>query len=149
MEAQQDFKELLALLNAHNVEYVIVGAYALSYYGAPRYTGDLDILIRSEADNARRILDALSEFGFGNLGLTATDFTVPDQVIQLGYPPVRVDLLTSITGVSWEEVADNRETGIYGDVEVFYIGRSQLVTNKRLTGRQKDLADLEALGESE
>ena len=148
MEAQRDFKGLLALFNAHNVEYAIVGAYALSYYGVPRYTGDLDILIRSDAENARRILDALSEFGFGNLGLTAMDFTALNRVIQLGYPPVRVDLLTSITGVSWQEVADNRETGIYGGVPVFYIGRAQLVKNKRLTARQKDLADLEALGES-
>ncbi len=147
MEVQEDFKELLALLNAHDVEYVIVGAYALSHHGVPRYTGDLDILIRAEAENARRILDALSEFGFGNLKLT--DFTVPDHVIQLGYPPVRIDLITSITGVSWEEVAENRETGIYGGIEVFYIGRPQLVKNKRLTGRQKDLADLEALEESE
>ena len=148
MEAQRDFKGLLALFNAHNVEYAIVGAYALSHYGVPRYTGDLDILIRSDAENARRILDALSEFGFGNLGLTAMDFTALNRVIQLGYPPVRVDLLTSITGVSWQEVADNRETGIYGGVPVFYIGRAQLVKNKRLTARQKDLADLEALGES-
>ncbi len=148
MEAQRDFKGLLALFNAHNVEYAIVGAYALSHYGVPRYTGDLDILILSDAENARRILDALSEFGFGNLGLTAMDFTALNRVIQLGYPPVRVDLLTSITGVSWQEVADNRETGIYGGVPVFYIGRAQLVKNKRLTARQKDLADLEALGES-
>ena len=89
MEVQEDFKELLALLNAHDVEYVIVGAYALSHYGVPRYTGDLDILIRAETKNARRILDALSEFGFGNLELTLTDFTCHDHVIQLGYPPVR------------------------------------------------------------
>ena len=149
MEVQEDFKELLALLNAHDVEYVIVGAYALSHHGVPRYTGDLDILIRAETENARRILDALSEFGFGNLELTLTDFTLPDHVIQLGYPPVRIDLITSITGVSWEEVAENKETGIYGGIEVFYIGRPQLVKNKRLTGRQKDLADLEALEESE
>ena len=147
MEAQQDFKELLALFNAHNVAYAIVGAYALSYHGAPRYTGDLDILIQPDAQNAERILDALSEFGFGNLGLTLADFTTPDNVIQLGYPPVRIGLVTSITGVSWEEVDENKETGTYGGVKVFYIGRPQLVKNKRLTGRQKDLADLESLGE--
>ena len=147
MEAQQDFKELLALFNAHDVAYVIVGAYALSYHGAPRYTGDLDILIQPVAENAQQILGALSEFGFGNLGLTLTDFTTPDNVIQLGYPPVRIDLLTSITGVSWEEVNKNKETGTYGGVKVFYIGRTQLVQNKRLTGRKKDLADLESLEE--
>jgi hypothetical protein len=147
MEAQQDFKKLLALFNAHNVAYVIVGAYALSYHGAPRYTGDLDILVQPAAENAQRILDALSEFGFGNLELMLKDFTALDNVIQLGYPPVRIDLITSITGVSWEEVDKNKETGTYGGVKIFYIGRPQLVRNKRLTGRQKDLADLESLGE--
>lgn len=147
MEVQHDFKELLALLNAHRVAYVIVGAYALSFHGAPRYTGDLDILIQPERENARKVLNALDEFGFGNLGLTLADFTTPDNVIQLGYPPVRIDLVTSITGVSWDEVDGNKETGAYGGIEVFYIGRSELVQNKRLAGRKKDLADLEALEE--
>ncbi|MDA0746211.1 MAG: hypothetical protein O2954_06810 [bacterium] len=147
MEAQADFKELLTLFNAHNVAYVIVGAYALSYHGSPRYTGDLDILIRPDSENAQRILNALADFGFGNLGLTSADFTTPDNVIQLGYPPVRIDLVTSITGVPWEEVDRHKEADTYGDVETFYIGRSQLIKNKRLTGRKKDLADLESLGE--
>ena len=81
------------------------------------------------------------------MGLTLVDFVAPDRVIQLGHPPVRVDLVTSITGVSWEEADTNKERGVYGDVSVFFIGRRQLVQNKRSTGRQKDLADLEALGD--
>ena len=148
MEVQEDFKELLGLFNAHNVAYVIVGAYALAHHGAPRYTGDLDILVRPDGENAQRILQALNAFGFGELGLTPTDFSIPDHVIQLGYPPVRVDLVTSITGVSWDDVEARKEADTYGDITVFFIGRQELVANKRATGRQKDLADLEALGEA-
>jgi len=147
MEVQPDFKELLALFNAHRVEYVIVGAYALAFHGAPRFTGDLDLFVKPNPDNARRILAALAEFGFGSAGLTAEDFTRPDHVIQLGVPPVRIDLITSLTGVSWEETVAGRATGSYGDIPVHYIGRQQFIANKRATGRKRDLADLEALGE--
>jgi len=84
MEAQNDFKELLALLNAHEVDYIIVGAFALAYHGAPRYTGDLDILVRPDSENGQRILRALDAFGFGSLGLTVEDFAAPGKVVQLG-----------------------------------------------------------------
>jgi hypothetical protein len=147
MEVQQDFKELLRLLNVHHVEYVIVGAHALAYHGAPRYTGDMDVYVRPCAENARRIVAALEGFGFGAVGLTEADFLMPDRVIQLGSPPVRIDLVTSITGVSWEEVFANKVEGKYGEISVCYIGRSEFVANKRACGRRKDLADLEALGE--
>jgi hypothetical protein len=148
MEVQPDFRELLALFNAHNVEYLIVGGYALAFHGAPRFTGDLDLLVKPDADNARRILAALAEFGFASMGLTADDFERLDQVVQLGVPPVRVDLITSLTGVSWEEAVAGRTAGRYGDIPVYYIGREQFIANKRATGRQRDLADLEALGEA-
>lgn len=116
MEAQPDFKELLALFNERGIEYVIVGAYALAYHGAPRFTGDIDIYVRPTPENARRIVDALASFGFGSLGLKAGDFQKPDQVAQLGVPPVRIDLITSITGVTWQEAdADRRR---------FYLSRS-------------------------
>jgi hypothetical protein len=147
MEPEQDFSELLALFNAHSVAYVIVGAYALAYHGAPRYTGDLDILVHPDRENARRVLDALTEFGLGSLSLIVDDFVDPDKVIQLGVPPVRVDIVTSITGVSWEEALSGRAAGTYGDVPVYYLGREQFIANKRAIGRHKDLADLEALGE--
>ena len=147
MEVQPDFRDLLALFNAHQVDYIIVGAYALAYYGAPRYTGDIDILVRPDSENAFRILSALDEFGFGSLGLAAEDFTAPDKVIQIGVTPVRVDIVTSLTGVSWEEAAKGRVAGTYGDLEVYYIGKKQFILNKRALGRKKDLADLEALGE--
>ena len=147
MEAQKDFRDLLELLNAHKVEYLIVGAYALAFHGAPRYTGDMDIYVKPDPTNAQRIMAALNDFGFGSVELSASDFEVEDKVVQLGFPPVRVDIVTSITGVSWEEAVSGRIEGTYGDVRVYYIGREQFISNKRVLGRKKDLADLEALGE--
>ncbi len=147
MEVQPDFRDMLASLNKRGVEYVIVGAYALAHHGIPRNTGDIDIYLRPSRENAKRMVEVLGEFGFGSLGLTEGDFTEPDQIIQLGRPPVRIDLLTSISGVSWEEADAGKVAGVYGDVPVAYLGRSQLAANKRAAGRKKDLADLEALGE--
>jgi len=147
MEVQKDFRDLLELLNAHKVEYLIVGAYALAFHGAPRYTGDIDIYVKPNPTNAQRIMAALNGFGFGSVELSATDFEVEDKVVQLGFPPVRVDIVTSITGVSWEEAASGKVEGTYGGIQVYYIGREQYISNKRVLGRKKDLADLEALGE--
>ena len=147
MEAQKDFRDLFELLNAHKVEYMIVGAYALAFHGAPRYTGDMDIYVKPNSTNAQRIMAALNDFGFGSVELSVTDFELEDKVVQLGFPPVRVDIVTSITGVSWEEAASGRIEGRYGDVLVYYIGREEFISNKRRLGRKKDLADLEALGE--
>lgn len=148
MEVQKDFRDLLALFNVHKVEYLIVGGYALAFHGAPRFTGDIDIFVEPNAHNAERILKALIEFGFGSLNLTVADFSSPDKVVQLGVPPVRVDLVTAITGVSWKEAFGGRAPGIYGDIPVYFIGRNEFVANKRAVGRKKDLADLEALGEA-
>ena len=147
MDVQQDFRDLLALFNAHKVDYLIIGAHALAFHGAPRYTGDLDILVRPDMENAQRVLRALEEFGFGSLGLTAGDFAETGNVVQLGVPPVRLDIVTSLTGVSWEEAAIGREAGPYGELDVYYIGKEQFIENKRALGRKKDLADLEAIGE--
>jgi hypothetical protein len=146
MEVQSDFRDLLASFNKHKVEYLIVGGYALAFHGAPRYTGDIDLLVRPDPVNAQRIMAALQEFGFGSVGLAAPDFERPYQVIQLGVPPVRIDLITSITGVSWEKAFTERREGKYGDLTVAYIGREQFIQNKKALGRKKDLADLEALG---
>lgn len=147
MEAKTDYKELLAFFNANEVRYIIIGAYALAFHGAPRYTGDLDILVCPERENGSRILRALEEFGFGSLGLTIDDFTVPDRVVQLGVPPVRIDIVTSITGVSWEEADASRVAGRFWDIPVSYLGKEAFIRNKRALGRNKDLADAEALGE--
>ena len=147
MEVQPDFRDLLELLNEHKVEYLIVGGYALAFHGAPRFTGDIDVFVRPAPKNAERILSALTAFGFQFSNLDIEDFQTPDKVVQLGVPPVRVDLITSISGVTWEEAQAHKEPGVFGDVPVAYIGRSEFVANKRASGRQKDLADLEALGE--
>lgn len=147
MDVQSDFKELLELFNSHGVEYLIVGGYALAYHGVPRYTGDIDLFVRPTADNANRIMAALGEFGFGSVGLTTRDFATSGNVVQLGVPPVRVDIVTSLSGVSWEQAHDGRVGGDYGGIPVFFIGRDEFVANKRAVGRKRDLADLEALGE--
>jgi hypothetical protein len=146
MEVQQDFRDLLALFNKHKVDYIIVGAYALGFHGAPRYTGDLDVLVCPNPVNARNIIKALHEFGFESVGLTALDFEEEGKVVQLGVAPVRIDIVTSITGVSWEQARAGRVKGQFGDLEVHYIGRYDFVENKRALGRKKDLADLEAVG---
>ena len=138
---------MLGFFAAHAVEHLVVGAYALAFHGVPRYTGDLDVLVRPDAANARRVLAALGDFGFASLGLTADDFASPGRVVQLGVAPVRIDIITSLTGVSWDDAWSGRQAGTYGKQRVYYLGRNEYVLNKRAIGRKKDIADLEALGE--
>ncbi|MCQ9204946.1 MAG: nucleotidyltransferase family protein [Omnitrophica bacterium] len=147
MEPQKDFKELLKLFNKHKVEYVIVGAYALAFHGCPRYTGDLDILVKPDLSNAKKILKAIKDFGFESVSLNVEDLSSQGKVIQLGVPPIRIDILTSITGVSWKQISSNRLAGKYGNIGVYFIGKDELITNKRSIGRHKDLADLESISE--
>jgi hypothetical protein len=149
MDIQPDFRELLALFNARRVEYVLVGGYAMAMHGAPRFTRDMDLYVRPTAENARRVMDSLREFGFGEIGLSERDFERPGQVIQLGRPPVRIDLITSIGGVSWEEADRGKTAGAYADVPVPVIGRRELILSKRAAGRKQDAADVEALGGDE
>jgi hypothetical protein len=144
METQSDYKELFELLNAGAVDYVIVGAYALAFHGAPRQTGDVDIFVEPTPANAKRIMAALNAFGFGGVGLTEDDF-IRDHVIQLGQPPLRVDFMTAIEAVSWAEARASRVAGNYGNVPIWYLGREALIKNKKATGRLRDLADVEAL----
>ena len=146
MEAQQDFKELLELFNKYRVEYMIVGGYALAFHGAPRYTGDMDIYIKPDSQNGERITTALKDFGFGEIGLSVEDFIYPEKVIQLGVPPVRIDIITSLSGVTWDEASAGKMSALYGDTEVHLIGREQFIKNKKATGRKRDIADLESLG---
>ena len=147
MEVYRDFKELLELFNAHGVEYLIVGGYALAAHGAPRATGDLDLWVNPTTDNARQIVRALEAFGIGGLDLSTADFVTPDHVIQLGLPPVRIDLVTAIDGVAWAEAWPGKLAGEYGPVPTHYLGRREFIANKRASGRLKDLADVDALGE--
>jgi hypothetical protein len=145
LEVQPDFSEFLASLHDAHVKYLVVGAYALAAHGSPRNTLDLDVLVQPTVANGRRIVQALEAFGFGSLNLAPADFTVPDRILQLGRQPLRIDVLTSITGVSWPAAWKGRYRGRYGDVAVPFLGREQLLLNKRSTGRTKDLGDVEAL----
>ena len=139
-----DFKEFAELLNARGVEYLVVGGYALAAHGHPRYTGDIDFWVRHTPDNIERLLSALSEFGFGSMGLRAEDFAT-DTVVQLGQPPRRIDLLTSIDGVNFDDCYARSETVQLAGVNLSIIGLEDFKTNKRAAGRLKDLADLESL----
>jgi hypothetical protein len=145
----EDFRDLLAALVAAGARFLVVGAHALAVHGIPRATGDLDVWIASEAENADRVFDALVRFGapMAAMGVTREDLSRADQVVQIGLPPRRIDILTSISGVPFEEAWADRVSHEVEGVAIPFIGRASLVKNKRAAGRAKDLADLEALGE--
>jgi hypothetical protein len=145
MALNKDWREFLELLNSRGVDYVIVGAQSLAFHGRPRYTGDLDVLIRPAPDNARRLLGVLTEFGFAKSRFKEADFVEPDQMIQLGRVPNRIDLLTSISGVTIDEAFGTRVSAVIDGIPVFTLGRDALIQNKRAVGRPQDLADLATL----
>lgn len=140
-----DFKEFAQLLNTNGVEYLIVGGYALAAYGHPRYTGDLDFWVGTDLANAEKIIKTLKDFGFGSLQLTAKDFTVPAQTVQLGYPPRRIDLLTGISGVDFRQCCDRRLVVAVDGMDLPFISLMDFKINKAAVGRPKDLADLDSL----
>lgn len=141
----QDFREFIQSLNDNGVRYLLVGGYAVALHGHPRYTKDIDVWIEMSAENAARLIAALEQFGFGALGLTAADFLVPDQVIQLGQPPNRIDLLVSLSGVEFEACYNSRITIELDGVATSVINVEDLKRNKRAAGRYQDLADVENL----
>ena len=145
MDLSQDLSEFIKSLNSNNVDYVIVGGFAQAFHGRPRFTGDIDILIRPSTENAARLQSALSQFGFGRVGLREEDFTREQQVIQLGVAPNRIDVLTSLTGCNFEDVWATRVAAKIAGLPVNFISKEQYVRNKRAVGRPQDLADLEAL----
>ncbi len=146
MNVHPDFADFLAALERNRVEHVIVGAYALAFLGAPRFTGDVDIWIRPTPANAQALLRAIAEFGLKSLSLNEQDI-LSGQVIQLGSPPMRIDLLTVLDGVTAEEIWDSRQKGPFGEQVVFFIGKQALIKNKLATGRPRDIADIASLGE--
>ena len=141
MGPSKDWREFLELLNSRGVDYVIVGAHSLALHGRPGYTGDLDILVRSPAENARIPVDLLNQFGFGQSGFEELDFLKPEQLIQLGRVPTRIDLLTS----SSEEAFASKVSAELDWISVFVLGKDALIRNKRAVGRAQDLADLDTL----
>jgi len=145
MKVEKDFEELLGLFNKHKVKYCIAGAYAVGFYGHPRYTKDLDIFVEPSFENGRKIIEALAEFGFASLNLRAEDFLDPHSIVQLGYEPVRVDLIASLRGCSFAVAWKNRKKGIYGGQKVYFLGLSELMRNKKIVSRPQDRADLARL----
>ncbi len=142
----QDFKEFIQSLNDNGVRYLVIGGYAVALHGYPRYTKDIDIWVEMSPDNAAAIVKALEQFGFSSLGLQAADFLVPDQIIQLGYPPSRIDLLTTAPGVDFESCYASRVEVVIDETQVNFIGLDHLKKSKQAAGRLQDLADLENLG---
>jgi len=145
----EDFRDLLAELVSADARFLVVGAHALGVHGVPRATVDLDIWIDPTPDNAKRIWAALAAFGapLDALRVQEADFLRPDVVVQFGLPPYRIDILTGLSGISFREAWTDRIEDQFEDVRVPFLGRASLVRNKRASGRKKDLADLEALGE--
>ncbi len=145
MKVEKDFEEFIKLLNYHKVKYLVVGAYALIFYTLPRNTGDIDFFIEASEENAGRILNVLKDFGFGDMEFKKEDFTNSDLVVQLGYSPNRIDIITGISGISFSEAYKNRIKSKLGGEDVYFIAAADLLKNKEAAGRAKDIADAELL----
>jgi hypothetical protein len=142
-----DFRDVLAAFASESVEFVVIGAYALALHGVPRFTGDLDLFVRPTPENAARVWRALARFGapIQAAGVSEADFAMPGVVYQIGLPPSRIDVLTEITGLSFDEVWATREITDLDGASVPFIGRDAFVRNKLATGRPKDIVDAKRL----
>lgn len=140
-----DLREFIHLLNTNLVKYVVVGAWALAFHGRPRYTGDLDIFVARNDENAGKLMVVIEAFGFAHAGIKREDFLQVDHVIQLGREPNRIDILTGISGVTFDEAWDQREQGTIADATVYVISRDLLIKNKRAANRDKDQGDIKLL----
>ena len=149
MNLNQDFQEFVELFVEHEVEFLIVGGYALAAHGHPRYTKDLDVWVWLGEENSQRIIAAIEAFGFGDLGLTATDFQNPDVMVQLGHEPQRIDILTFASGLHFSEAYENRVYVTIGNIQVPFISVDDLRRNKLSTGRPRDIADVADLPKGE
>lgn len=145
LKPTRDQADFLGCITRHGVRALLVGAHAVAFHAKPRYTGDIDIFVEASEENAARILAAIAEFGFGGLELTFADFAAPGRVVQLGMEPNRIDILTTIAAVTFEEAWANRVQGTYAGEDVFFIGKDELLRNKEASGRAQDLADAELL----
>jgi hypothetical protein len=142
MKLNQNLKEFIELLNSNNVEFVIVGAHALAHYGWPRFTGDIDIALRCSQENAVKTFEAICEFGFGNIGITEEDLKKPKNVIQLGMPPNRIDLITTLDGVEFDDVWNDKVASDIDGIPIHFISKKHFIQNKKAVGRPKDLGDI-------
>ncbi len=144
-EVNRDWSEFLQLLNSHGVEYLIIGAHALAFYGHPRYTGDLDCFVSTRRENVERLFAALREFGFGEGLPTVDEFCEQSKILMMGRMPLRIDVLNQIDGVTFETAWVNRVAAKMGDIPVWFISVDDFKANKEASGRPKDLADLREL----
>lgn len=145
MKLHQDIREFIGLCLSRKVEFVLIGGYALAFHGAPRFTEDIDLLVLVSPENAGKLHAVLTDFGFGDVGILRDDFLEPDQVIQLGRAPNRIDILTGISGITWREVWASRIQVNFDGLEIHVIGKAELMRNKQATGRPQDFADLARL----
>lgn len=148
MELDRDFSEFIASCVAHEVRFLVVGGHALAAHGHPRFTKDLDVWVWVDRQNANRLVAALADFGFASLGLTPSDFLEEGVVVQLGYPPKRIDILTAIDGVEFQECWEQRAEVVVDGVQVSFISAEDLIANKKASGRPQDVADVSALERS-
>ncbi len=145
METSRDFEEFFVCLNANSVTYLVVGGYAYAVHAEPRYTKDLDIFYKCSSDNADRLLNAIRDFGFESLSINVDDLTTVGKVIQMGYPPLRFDLINEKDGVTFEEAYKNHLDSKYGEEIIRVIGKKALIKNKKESGREQDLLDAKRL----
>lgn len=145
MRVEKDYEELLKLFNKNKVRYCIIGAFAVALYAKPRFTKDMDILVEPDIENSRNMIKSLRQFGFKGVKLSENDLAQEGRIIQLGFEPVRVDIITSIEGCTFKEIWKNRKASFYGREKVFFIGLNQLIKNKTITKRKQDKVDLEIL----
>jgi hypothetical protein len=145
VRVEKDFEEFIELLAANKVKYVIVGAFAVAFHSRARNTGDIDFFVDHEPKNAKALLHALDDFGFESLDITEADLVKPDVVLQLGFEPNRIDIMTSISGVAFSQAFKNKIAGKFGKHRAYFISRNDLIKNKIAAGRLKDRADVEQL----
>lgn len=145
MALSPDLREFIELLNSHNVEFLVVGAHALAFHGLPRYTKDLDLFIATSPENAEALSKVVHEFGFASTGLKRADFETPEIVIQLGMEPHRIDLLTGLSGITWEEAWRDRVQGQLDGIPVPFLSKEIYIQNKLASGRPQDIADVSRL----
>jgi len=145
IELPVDFKEFLSLLHVHGVEYLLIGGYAVGYHGYPRATEDLDIWIATTPENARRLMSSLRDFGFDTPNLTPKLILQTDNILRMGFAPMRIEILKSLSGVNFDECYAEKVTDIWDGIEVSLISLDRLKANKTASGRLKDLADIEHL----
>jgi len=145
MTLDQDFEDFVLLLNKYNIDYMIVGGYALAFHGKPRHTGDLDIWIAISEDNALGMVRVINEFGMASLGMKKSDFLQKGIITQIGYPPLRIDILNEIDGVNFTEAYPNKLIIDVDGLAVNYIGLDDLIRNKQVSGRKQDIADISEL----